>query len=105
MPNVITRCAAISACGNGQQSQQALKLFGAMQRPAIVPSEFIYSTAITVCEEGPAEPAGIGAPRVERELGGLGVTVGLWWCKPWVFRGTHASDGIGQVLSVARCAA
>ena len=52
VPNVITYNALISACEKGKQSEQALKIFGAMKQQGVVASIITYSASISSCEKG-----------------------------------------------------
>ena len=46
------KSAAISACDNGQQWQQALGLLAVMQQTAVLPNVISYNAAISACDNG-----------------------------------------------------
>ena len=50
LPNVISCPAVISACGIGQQWQQALDTLTVMLQTAVLPNVFSYSAVINACE-------------------------------------------------------
>ena len=53
MPNVIRDNALIIACDKGQQPEQALELFQAVQRQGMMPNMITCSALISACDKGP----------------------------------------------------
>ena len=51
-PNTVNYNTVISACGKGEQWQEALRLLDEMKKNKIAPNTITYSALISACEKG-----------------------------------------------------